>query len=157
MALGSTQPLTEMSTRNLAGVKGLPARKTDNLTSICEPISRKCVNLDISQSYGPPLFVTGIALSLFTVSRTEKRDANKFHRFTSWFLDTEISNNIHKIIYLSLPQEVISVWLRILESGITRTVCLCRVVTVGAHSTLNFVSMFIVPARLTPNMQHCGH
>jgi hypothetical protein len=38
MALGSTQPLTEMSTRNLPGGKGWPVRKTDNLTAICEPI-----------------------------------------------------------------------------------------------------------------------
>jgi hypothetical protein len=38
MALGSTQPLTEMSTRNLSGGKGRPARKADNLTAICEPI-----------------------------------------------------------------------------------------------------------------------
>jgi hypothetical protein len=38
MALGSTQPLTEMSTRNLPGVKGRPARKADKLTAICEPI-----------------------------------------------------------------------------------------------------------------------
>jgi hypothetical protein len=39
MALGSTQPLTEMSTRNLpGGGKGRPARKADNLTAICEPI-----------------------------------------------------------------------------------------------------------------------
>jgi hypothetical protein len=37
MALGSTQPLTEMSTRNLPGGKGLPARKANNLTIICEP------------------------------------------------------------------------------------------------------------------------
>jgi hypothetical protein len=37
MTLGSTQPLTEMSTRNLAGVNGRPARKVDNLTAICEP------------------------------------------------------------------------------------------------------------------------
>jgi hypothetical protein len=37
MALGSTQPLTEMSTRNLSGGKGRPARKADNLTAICEP------------------------------------------------------------------------------------------------------------------------
>jgi hypothetical protein len=36
MALGSTQPLTEMSTRNLPGGKGRPARKAD-LTVICEP------------------------------------------------------------------------------------------------------------------------
>jgi hypothetical protein len=39
MALGSTQPLTEMSTGIFLGVKGgLPARKADNLTAICEPI-----------------------------------------------------------------------------------------------------------------------
>jgi hypothetical protein len=38
MALGSTQPLTEMSTRNLPGGKGRPTRKADNLTVICEPI-----------------------------------------------------------------------------------------------------------------------
>jgi hypothetical protein len=38
MTLGSTQPLTEMSARNLPGGKGRPARKTDNLTAICEPI-----------------------------------------------------------------------------------------------------------------------
>jgi hypothetical protein len=38
MALGSTQPLTEMSTRNLTGGKGKPVREADNLTAICEPI-----------------------------------------------------------------------------------------------------------------------
>jgi hypothetical protein len=38
MALGSTQPLTEMSTINLPGGKGRPARKADNLIVICEPI-----------------------------------------------------------------------------------------------------------------------
>jgi hypothetical protein len=37
MALGSTQSLTEMGTRNLsAGDKGRPACKAD-LTAICEP------------------------------------------------------------------------------------------------------------------------
>jgi hypothetical protein len=38
MALGSTKPLTEMSTRNLPGDKRRPARKADNLTAIYEPI-----------------------------------------------------------------------------------------------------------------------
>jgi hypothetical protein len=37
MALESTQPLTEISTTNLPGGKGQPARKADNLTAICEP------------------------------------------------------------------------------------------------------------------------
>jgi hypothetical protein len=37
MALGSTQPLREMSIRNLPGGKGRPRRKADKLTAICEP------------------------------------------------------------------------------------------------------------------------
>jgi hypothetical protein len=41
MALGSTQHVTEMSTRNLPGGEGLPARKADNFTAICEPIFYK--------------------------------------------------------------------------------------------------------------------
>jgi hypothetical protein len=37
MALGSTQPLTEMSIRNLRGGKKRPALRADNLAAICEP------------------------------------------------------------------------------------------------------------------------
>jgi hypothetical protein len=36
MVVGSTQPLTEMSSRNLPGVKKRPAGKADNLAAICE-------------------------------------------------------------------------------------------------------------------------
>jgi hypothetical protein len=50
MALGSTQPLTEMSTRNLPRGKGRPAHKADNLTSICEPIVK---NVGASTSHNP--------------------------------------------------------------------------------------------------------
>jgi hypothetical protein len=38
MVLGSTKPLTEMSTRNIPGGKGRPVSKADNLTAIHEPI-----------------------------------------------------------------------------------------------------------------------
>jgi hypothetical protein len=37
MALGFTQPLTEMSTRNLPEGKGRPSRKADSLTALSEP------------------------------------------------------------------------------------------------------------------------
>jgi hypothetical protein len=64
MALGSTLPLTEMSTRNLPVRKGRPARKADNLTAICEPIvQRKYGSHDVSQPYWPSGPVTGIPLS----------------------------------------------------------------------------------------------
>jgi hypothetical protein len=36
MTLGSTQPVTEMSTGNFPAGKKWPARRTDNLTAICE-------------------------------------------------------------------------------------------------------------------------
>jgi hypothetical protein len=52
MALGSTQPLTEMSTRNFPGGKGRPRRMADKLPSV----NGLCKNLGAST----PL--TGIAL-----------------------------------------------------------------------------------------------
>jgi hypothetical protein len=36
--VGLTQPLTEMSARNLPEGKGQPTHKADNLATICEPI-----------------------------------------------------------------------------------------------------------------------
>jgi hypothetical protein len=38
MALGSTHPLIEMSSRNLIGSKGRPAHKAESLTTTREPI-----------------------------------------------------------------------------------------------------------------------
>jgi hypothetical protein len=65
MSLGSTQPLTEISTRNIPGGKERPARKSDNLTAICEPVSRlsrKCGSLNVSQLYGSSWPIIRIAL-----------------------------------------------------------------------------------------------
>jgi hypothetical protein len=41
MGLGSTQPLTEMSTRNLPGGEGRTVCEADNLTAICKTIVYK--------------------------------------------------------------------------------------------------------------------
>jgi hypothetical protein len=51
MALDSSQPLTEMSTRNLPGGKGRPARKADNLTPSVSRLSRE--NIGASTSHNP--------------------------------------------------------------------------------------------------------
>jgi hypothetical protein len=40
IALGSTRPLTEMSTRNIPGGKGRPARKANNLSPFVSRLSR---------------------------------------------------------------------------------------------------------------------
>jgi hypothetical protein len=49
MDLGSTQPLTKLSTRNIPGGKKRPARKAHNLATICEPNVWKCGSLNLSQ------------------------------------------------------------------------------------------------------------
>jgi hypothetical protein len=38
MALASTRPLTEMSTRDLSGGKGWPACEADSLAAIYDPV-----------------------------------------------------------------------------------------------------------------------
>jgi hypothetical protein len=40
-------------------------RRAHNLTAICEPLSRQCETVNISQLYRPPRPVTGIALYIY--------------------------------------------------------------------------------------------
>jgi hypothetical protein len=53
MALGLTQPLTEMSTRNLPGDKERPAIRMIISAPSLRRLSIKCGIPDLSQLYGP--------------------------------------------------------------------------------------------------------
>jgi hypothetical protein len=67
LALGFTQPLTEMSTTNIKiimflGSKVQQVRRVDNIMPSVSHLSRHCGIFNISQPYRPPRPVMGIAL-----------------------------------------------------------------------------------------------
>jgi hypothetical protein len=87
MALGSTQRLREMSTRNLPGGKRRPARKADNLTAIYVPIVQKMWKPRRLRTLWAPMAGyrnTGIALPFvfllpfMVLSRIQPNSTNKF-------------------------------------------------------------------------------
>jgi hypothetical protein len=65
IVLGSTQPATQMRTRNLSGSKARPARKADNLPPCVNQFSRKFRILVVSQPCGSPCPVAKIDLPLY--------------------------------------------------------------------------------------------
>jgi hypothetical protein len=67
IALRLTQPLTEMSTRNLPGAKGSGHIRLTTSSLSVSWFSRKCGSLDVSQPYRPPWPVTGIDFFLSLV------------------------------------------------------------------------------------------
>jgi hypothetical protein len=106
MALGSTQPLTEMSTKNLPGGKGRPARGADDLTAICEPTVYKMWEPRRLTTLGPSWPVTGIALLflLVTIAKTIKLMCFHVHRnfmYINWKFSYSL-NSEYLYIYIHI-------------------------------------------------------
>jgi hypothetical protein len=110
MALGSTQPLPEMSTMNLPGGKKRPARRAENLTAICEPNVWKCGILNLSQPYGPLRAVRGIALPFKLLCLLSSSSSSSYFRIrpSSCFTSQLIWNHWTYIQTVGLLGRVIS-------------------------------------------------
>jgi hypothetical protein len=61
---GSTQPLTEMGTRNPSWASRRPVRRADNLTTFMCRLSRNSRSLNLLEPQGPVLACSGQALPL---------------------------------------------------------------------------------------------
>jgi hypothetical protein len=95
IALGSTQPLTERSTRNFPGGKEWPARKADNFT-VCESIvykmwePRPLTNLWASTACWRDRFAFLCPLNFFRVSHGFQYDKSEYKTGNSHTGDYEV-------------------------------------------------------------------
>jgi hypothetical protein len=82
MAVGLTQPVTEMSTRNLPEGKGRRAHKADNLTAICEPFiyqmlePQHLTSLWAFMAYYRDIFIFTITFAFTLFSQFKNTDKN---------------------------------------------------------------------------------
>jgi hypothetical protein len=125
MALGSTQPLTEMSARNLPGGNGRPARKADNLTAICEQIvwilwdPQRLTTPWASTAWYRDSFTflpfTCLSLVQFTISHQLCRTKHDGVALTFYtFIREVLGSNLDRIKYhdrLSLLLLSLSIWM----------------------------------------------
>jgi hypothetical protein len=74
MALGSSEPLTEMSTLHLPECKGGRRVRLTISTPSVSRLSRKCRSLDVSQTYWPDPYFIKVKLSLCLTNEALRRE-----------------------------------------------------------------------------------
>ena len=118
MTLGSTQPLTEMSTRCISRGKGGRCVRLTTLPSSCAVVM-KSVNLNFLEPSGPPQACNGTALALpfrythayVTLPPTDQLSFTCLLKQNSWFAAR------NRLVYRSrfevLPAELMTIQVRV--------------------------------------------
>jgi hypothetical protein len=110
MALGSSQPLTEMSTWNLSG--GVEGGRHLRVTTSPPSVSRLSIkrgSLDVSQPYGPSRPVIVIALRFYLSPFTEPRGASN-NEVPFSVISLDVSSRISKFCTRSDIQSVLGLF-----------------------------------------------
>jgi len=105
MALGSTQPLTEMNTRSISWGQRRPVCKNDNLPPSCAVVT-KSGNLNSLETSGPVQACNGTALPFFNMKHLDDITLGRIHQRNAEHNEDKLKHfQVHSLLTIFLPSQ----------------------------------------------------